>query len=65
MMSAKEVAYMEDVPDETQRWTARRKAAVVLSIVKGETPARRWTRRYSDTSCVTVRMHGERATPLR
>lgn len=56
---------MEDVPDETQRWTARRKAAVVLSIVKGETPARRWTRRYSDTSCVTVRMHGERATPLR
>jgi hypothetical protein len=26
-----------EIPDEVQRWTAKRKAAVVLSIVKGET----------------------------
>ena len=40
MMNAeKEVAYMADVPDEVQRWTAKRKAAVVMSIVKGETSA--------------------------
>ncbi len=36
MMSAeKEVAFMTDVPDEVRRWTAKRKAAVILSIVKG------------------------------
>ena len=28
---------MTDVPDEVQRWTAKRKAAVVLAIVNGET----------------------------
>ena len=39
MMSAKEVALMIDVPDEVRRWTAKRRAAVVMSIVKGETSA--------------------------
>jgi Protein of unknown function (DUF1153). len=39
MMSTEEVAVMTDVPDEVQRWTAKRKAAVVMSIVKGETSA--------------------------
>jgi hypothetical protein len=30
-----EVAIMTDVPDEVQRWTAKRKAAEVMSIVNG------------------------------
>jgi hypothetical protein len=38
-MGAKEVAEMTDVPGEVQRWTAKRRAAVVLSIVKGEISA--------------------------
>jgi Protein of unknown function (DUF1153) len=50
MMNAeKEVAFMTDVPDEVQRWTAKRKTAVVLSIVKGETPAAEAARRHGLT----------------
>ena len=49
MMSAKEVAFMTDVPDEVQRWTAKRKAAVVLSIVKGETSAAEAARKHGLT----------------
>jgi transposase-like protein len=49
MMSAKEVAYMADVPDEVQRWTAKRKAAVVMSIVKGETSAAEAARKHGLT----------------
>jgi hypothetical protein len=30
---------MTDVPDEAHRWTTKRKAAAVLSVVKGETSA--------------------------
>ena len=30
MSAAKEVAFMTDVTDEVQRWTAKRKTAVVL-----------------------------------
>lgn len=40
---------MTDVPDEVQRWTARRKAAVVLSIVKGETSAAEAARKHGLT----------------
>jgi len=38
-VATKEVVQIPDVPDEVQRWTARRKAAVALGIVKGETSA--------------------------
>jgi len=50
MMSAeREVAFMTDVPDEVQRWTAKRKTAVVLSIVKGETSAAEAARKHGLT----------------
>ena len=48
-MSAKEVAEMTDVPDEVQRWTAKRKAAVVMSTVKGETSAAEAARKHGLT----------------
>ncbi|MBN1461294.1 MAG: DUF1153 domain-containing protein [Armatimonadetes bacterium] len=40
---------MTDVPDEVQRWTAKRKTAVVLSIVKGETSAAEAARKHGLT----------------
>jgi transposase-like protein len=49
MVATKEVAQMTDVPDEVQRWTAKRKAAVVLSIVKGETSAAEAARKHGLT----------------
>jgi len=39
MMVTDEVAFMTDGPDQVQRWTAKRRAAVVLSMVKRETSA--------------------------
>ena len=39
MMNAeREVAFTKDAPDDVQCWKARRTAAVVLSIAKGEIP---------------------------
>ncbi len=49
MSAEKEVAFMTDVPDEVQRWTAKRKTAVVLAIVKGETSAAEAARRHGLT----------------
>jgi transposase-like protein len=49
MVAEKEVAFMTDVPDEVQRWTAKRKAAVVMSIVKGETSAAEAARKHGLT----------------
>ena len=49
MMDTEEVAYITDVPDEVQRWTAKRKAAVVMSIVKGETSAAEAARKHGLT----------------
>jgi len=40
---------MTDVPDEVQRWTAKRKAAVVMSTVKGETSAAEAARKHGLT----------------
>jgi transposase-like protein len=40
---------MTDVPDQVQRWTAKRKAAIVLSIVKGETSAAEAARKHGLT----------------
>jgi len=31
---------MSDVPDEVQRWTAKRKVALVMGVVTGETSIR-------------------------
>ena len=45
-MNAEEVAVMTDVPNEVQRWTAKRKAAVVTTIVKGETSAAEAARKH-------------------
>jgi len=40
---------MTEVPDEVQRWTPKRKAAVVMSIVKGETSAAEAARKHGLT----------------
>ena len=49
MVAEKQVAQVTDVPDEVPRWTAKRKTAVVLSIVKGETSAAEAARRHGLT----------------
>lgn len=36
----------DEVPDDVQRWTAKRRAALVLSIVKGETSVAEAARRH-------------------
>ena len=36
----------EQVPDNTQRWTAKRRNALVLSILKGETSAKEAARKH-------------------
>ena len=36
-MNAEEVVQVTEIPDEVQRWTAKRKVALVMSVVKGET----------------------------
>jgi hypothetical protein len=33
---------MGDPTDDIKRWTARRKAAVVMDIIKGKTPPPSW-----------------------
>jgi transposase-like protein len=38
-----------DLPDDIQRWTAKRRAALVMSILKGETAAAEAARRRSLT----------------
>ena len=48
---------MTDVPDEVQRWTARRKAAVVMSIVKSETSAAEAAREHGLTVAKIERWH--------
>lgn len=39
----------EETPDSIQRWTAKRRAALVLSIVKGETSVAEAARRHGLT----------------
>jgi transposase-like protein len=36
----------KDIPDEVQRWTAKRRVALVLSILKGETSVAEAARRH-------------------
>jgi transposase-like protein len=39
----------EDIPDEVQRWTAKRRTALVLSILRGETSAAEAARKHGLT----------------
>jgi len=63
MMDAEGVAFMTDVADEVQRWMARRKAAVVMSIVKGETSAAEAGRKHSLTIAETERWSEQSFAP--
>ncbi len=40
---------MTEIPDGVQRWTAKRRSALVVSIVKGETLAAEATRKHGLT----------------
>ena len=40
---------MADVPDDVQRWTAKRRVALVLSIVRGETSVAEAARKHGLT----------------
>ena len=40
---------MRELPEEVQRWTAKRRAALVLSILRGETTAQEAARKHSIT----------------
>src|SRR5215831_581901 len=42
-------AMVEDHPESPQRWTAKRRAALVLSLVKGETSAQAAARKHGLT----------------
>ena len=37
----------KELPDDLQRWTAKRRAALVLSILKGETSPQEAARRHN------------------
>ena len=37
---------MDDVPEDVQRWTAKRRVALVVSIVKGETSVAEAARKH-------------------
>ena len=39
----------DDLPDDVQRWTAKRRAALVLSIMKGETSTAEAARKHGLT----------------
>ena len=39
----------EELPDEVQRWTAKRRSALILSIVKGETAVQEVARKHGIT----------------
>ena len=38
---------VEDIPDGVQRWTAKRRAALVLQIIKGETSVQEAARKHA------------------
>jgi len=49
VMGTEEVAAVTEIPDEVQRWTAKRRTALVLSIIKGETSAAEAARKHGLT----------------
>ena len=58
---------MADVPEDVQRWTAKRRVALVLSIVRGETSVAEAARRLGkmpDQSPDIARVHRQLAEAL-
>ncbi len=48
---------MTEVPDKVQRWTAKRRSALVLSILRGETSAAEAARKHGLTVADIERWH--------
>src|SRR5450756_892939 len=49
VMGTEEVAAVTEIPDEMERWTAKRRSALVLSIIKGETSVAEAARKHDLT----------------
>ena len=49
VMGTEEVAAVTEIPDEVQRWTAKRRTALVMSIIKGETSMAEAARKHGLT----------------
>ena len=49
MSSVMEVAAVTEIPDNVQRWTAKRRSALVLGIIKGETSTAEAARKHGLT----------------
>ena len=49
VMETEEVAAVTEILDEVQRWTAERRAALVLSIIKGVTSTPQAARKHGLT----------------
>jgi transposase-like protein len=49
VMNNQEVAAVTEIPDDVQRWTAKRRAALVLGILKGETSTAEAARKHGLT----------------
>jgi transposase-like protein len=49
MSQVMEVASVSEIPENVQRWTAKRRTALVLSIIKGETSAAEAARKHGLT----------------
>jgi transposase-like protein len=49
VMDTGEVAAVSEIPDEVQRWTAKRRAALLLCIIKGETSVGEAARKHGLT----------------
>lgn len=47
-----QVAAPTEIPDDVQRWTAKRRAALVLSIIKGETSIAEAARTHGLTAII-------------
>ncbi len=62
--SWQEVVDMTDeLPEEVQRWTAKRRSVLILSIIKGETSVQEAARRHGLTVAEETEMAGKNWTP--
>jgi len=50
VMDTQEVAAVTEILDDVQRWTAKRRATLVLSILKGETSTAEAARKHGLTA---------------
>lgn len=62
MSSVMEVAAVTETPENVQRWTAKRRSALVLSIIKGETSVAEAARKHGLT---VAEVELEDSTPAR